>query len=471
VGGTLPILLGEGREGGVRWEEILSAGWQEGEVELHLPGRLPKQVEFTAVAEILPGCHLTVMRDVTSRRQRASRLALADKMATVGRMAAGLAHELNNPLSYVSANLSYVEKGLRAILQAVPAAASVRDGAGEPIANDLARALSEARNGAERMRVVIRDLSLFLRLDENLQGPVDVVPILESCLDQAWDQIRHRARLEKALAPVPPAAGNASMLAQVFLNLIVNAAQALGEGGPSHCVRVATSTARDGRIAVEVKDTGRGIPALDLPRIFDPFFTAGPAGVGTGLALSVCHNIVTSCGGDIEVESEPGRGSTFRVLLAPANVKGPGIPMPAMLTPPIPAPITPRRAAAVRGRILVVDDEPLVGVALKRALGGEHDLTVVSSAAEALERLRSGEHYDLLLSDLLMPGMTGMELYQVIGREMPTDAPPIVFLTGGAFTQEARAFLEEHATDCVEKPFEVTALRELVRRRVRARRL
>jgi signal transduction histidine kinase/CheY-like chemotaxis protein len=467
VGGTLPILLGDGREGGARWEEILSAGRQEGELELHLPGRLPKQVEYAAVAEILPGRHVTVMRDVTDKRHLASRLALADKMATVGRMAAGLAHELNNPLSYVSANLSYVEKGLRAILAAAPAAASVRDGSGEPIASDLARALSEARDGADRMRVVIRDLLFFARSGEDFQGPVEVVPILESCIDAAWNRIRHRARLEKAFAPVPPAAGNASMLAQVFLNLIVNAAQALGEGAPSNCIRVATSIARDGRIAVEVTDSGAGIPALDLPRIFDPFFTTKPAGLGTGLGLSICHNIVTSCGGDIEVESEPGRGSTFRVLLVPASVETTATPLPVMLAPPI----APRRAAAaVRGRILVVDDEPLVGVALKRALGGEHDLTVASSAEEALLLLRRGELYDLLLSDLLMPGMTGMELYQVIAREMPASAPPILFLTGGAFTEDARHFLEQHAADCVEKPFEVTALRELVRRRIGARR-
>jgi signal transduction histidine kinase/CheY-like chemotaxis protein len=469
VGGTLPILLSDSREGGVRWEEVLSAGKKDGEVELHLPGRLPKQLEFTAVGDVLPGRHLTVMRDVTDRRHLASRLALGDKMATVGRMAAGLAHELNDPLSYLSANLSYVENGLRTILHAVPAAASVRDGSGAPIANDLSRALSEAREGAEQMRVIIRDLSLFSRSDEDFRGAVEVLPILESCLDKAWDQIRHRGRLERAFAPVPPAAGNASMLAQVFLNLIVNAAQALGEGGPSHCIRVATSVARDGRIAVEVTDSGAGIPALDLPRIFDPFFTGGPAGVGTGLALSVCHNIVTSCGGDIEVESEPGRGSTFRVLLVPASVKTEVTPLPLMLSPPASL-IPPRRPAAARGRILVVDDEPLVGVALKRALGNEHDLTVVSSAEEALARLRRGEPYDLLLSDLLMPGMTGMDLYQVIAREMPTSAPPILFLTGGAFTQDARAFLDEHAEDCVEKPFEVSALRELVRRRVGARR-
>jgi CheY-like chemotaxis protein len=200
-----------------------------------------------------------------------------------------------------------------------------------------------------------------------------------------------------------------------------------------------------------VKDSGAGIPQRLLGRIFDPFFTTKAPGIGTGLGLSICHSIVTSMGGRIEVESAPGQGTTFRVLLPP--------------TADLPAapPKAPPPAKVARGKLLVVDDEPLVGLALKRALQREHDVTVLQSGRVALERLRAGEQYDALVSDLLMPDCTGMELYEAVAALSPALAERTIFLTGGAFTEGAREFLARPGIRSLEKPFDVDLLRAAVR--------
>jgi PAS domain S-box-containing protein len=451
------------RDARALWERLLAEGEQEGEAEVLGPGGAPRTVEYSSVAHIVPGRHLTAMRDVTERRQLGARLALADKMMSVGTMAAGVAHELNNPLAYVSANLGYLAEAIEALRRAAPQVEAARESGGEAVVPEMARAVAEGLEGAGRMRLIIKDLLTLTRSEGTVRGPVDLGPILESCLHIAWNEIRHRARLERALAPVPFVDGNAARLSQVFLNLLVNAAQAIPDGGAArHAIRVATRLHPSGRVAVEVSDTGGGIAPEHLPRIFDPFFTTKPVGTGTGLGLSISHHIVASFGGEMEVESEPGRGTTFRVLLQPSAEPA---------APPASAPQAPTapqaRAAA---RILVVDDEPLVGMALVRALGGEHEVEVVESGDAALARVRDGRGYDLILSDLLMPATTGMELHARLAAEAPALAGRMLFLTGGAFTPEAAAFVDAHHADCIEKPFEVKALRDEVRRRLAAAR-
>jgi CheY-like chemotaxis protein len=307
------------------------------------------------------------------------------------------------------------------------------------------------------MRAVVRDLKTFACREQGRLGPVALRPVLDSCVNVAWNEIRDRARLVRDVERTPPVLGDEAHLAQLFLNLIVNAAHSIPAGRPDdHEIGIAARALPDGRVAVEVRDTGCGIPEPDLPRIFDPFFTTKPPGSGTGLGLSVCHAIVTALGGEIEVETAPGRGSTFRVLLAPAAQPAAAAPPSAGLAP-----------AGRRARILVVDDEPLVGNVLCRTLA-EHDVTAIDSGAAALARLSAGERYELVLCDLLMPGMSGMELYRELAARHPSLAGRVVFLTGGAFTTSAREFLERERVECVEKPFDVAALREVIARRLAA---
>jgi PAS domain S-box-containing protein len=431
---------------------VLQRGEASGETEIQR-GPEVRTIEFQARALIWPGRHLVVLRDVTERKQLHARLALADRMISVGTLAAGVAHELNNPLAYVNANLSFLGERLEALardLETDRPAGTTAD-----LVEQLADALRDARDGAERMRLIIRDLRTFSRGDDSKDGPVELGPVVESCVAMAWNEIRHRARLEKDLAPVPPVRATEARLGQVFLNLLVNAAHAIPEGHvDANVIRVCVRLASPKRVAVEIRDTGSGIAPENLRRVFDPFFTTKPPGVGTGLGLSICHGIVASLGGEIAVESEVGRGSTFRVLL------------PVAAGAPAHSGSRPVPAAPARGRLLVVDDEPLVGTVIQRTLRAEHDVVVVSSASAALERIERGERFDLILSDLLMPEMSGMDLYRVLAARHPALTRRIVFLTGGAFTPDAREFLDRETVTCVEKPFELQGIRALLARKL-----
>jgi PAS domain S-box-containing protein len=305
--------------------ELLESGRVSGEFEMSPPGMSPRRVEFSAVADILPGLHLGVMRDVTEQRALQGRLAFADRMVSVGTLAAGIAHELNNPLACVISNLCWLYDGL--------SSAPVQPSEAGACRSEIIEAIDDARDGAERMRDIIRELRTFYRGDDTQVGPVELEKVLESCIGIAQNQIRRRARLVRDFAPVPAVHGNEATLAQVFLSLVVNAVQAIPEGDAErYRIRLAIRACADGRVAAEVEDNGCGIAPEHRHRIFDPFFTTKPPGVGTGLGLSVCHNLVDALGGAIEVESEVGRGSLFRVVLRPwtepTGKTAPGGPLP-----------------------------------------------------------------------------------------------------------------------------------------------
>jgi CheY-like chemotaxis protein len=307
--------------------------------------------------------------------------------------------------------------------------------------------------GANRVRQIVRDLLTFSQGNVDRRGLVDVRGVVESAVQMAWHELRHRARLTKSMADVPPVEANEARLGQVFLNLLVNAAQAIPEGhADENEVIVATRTDERGRAVVEVTDTGIGIPAENLRRIFDPFFTTkGETGTGLGLAISL--GAVRSVGGDIEVTSAEGRGTTVRVVLPAAKAWRASAPQRTAETIAVP-----------RRRVLIIDDERLVGEAIARAIAEENDVAIATSAREALAQVRAGERYDLLLCDLMMPVMTGMDLYAEVLRIAPNMAGRIVFMTGGAFTPRARAFLESVGNACLEKPLDVGKLRSILAR-------
>jgi PAS domain S-box-containing protein len=375
-------------------------------------------------------------RDVTERQQFEAQLMAADRMVSIGTMAAGVAHEINSPLAYVIANLQLI--------------------ADAPVGAPILEELRAAQDGAERVRQIVRDLKTFSRADEERISAIDVNKVLDASANIAWNEIRHRARLIKEYArDVPRVAGNEARLGQVVLNLLVNAAQAMTDGGADgNEIRLRTRAAGKG-LVIEVIDTGSGISPEVRARLFDPFFTTKPVGVGTGLGLYICQQIVSSMGGTIEVESEMGEGSTFRVSL-PAAPEG--------LLSPQKQPSQPPRSK--RARILAVDDEPLIGRVIKSALSA-HDVTDLPSALDALERIRGGERFDLIICDLMMPHMTGMELHAALQTEAPDQARRMIFLTGGAFTQSAHEFLDSVDAPRVDKPFEVKAMRSLVDERLR----
>jgi PAS domain S-box-containing protein len=397
-----------------------------------------------------------IVRDITERRRLELQVQLADRMASVATLSAGVAHEINNPLAYVVGNLDYA----LAHLVRLPGDLG-----------EVKKALEDARGGAVRVGQIVRDLRTFSRAGDAERTEVDVRRALQSAVTLAQNEIRQRAQLSLELGPVPPVLGSAHRLGQLFLNLLVNAAQAIPTGNPErNLVQATTALAPDGRVCVEITDTGAGIAPDVLPRIFDPFFTTRAIGKGTGLGLAIVHGIVTELGGEITVRSEPNGGSIFTVLLPPARrATAPGA-EPIAAAPaltPLPRPAPPAGAQAAEAGsgadVLVVDDEPMVGRAIVRMLVPQHRVTAVPGAAQALAALSSG-HFDAILCDLMMPDMTGMALYDKLQAEAPALAARMIFLTGGAFTREAAEFLDRVPNARLEKPFSPAQLRMAVAR-------
>jgi len=373
--------------------------------------------------------NVVLARDVTERREMFARMALADRMLTVGTLAAGVAHEINNPLSYVATNLE--------ILARV-----------QP--SDLLPLIGDAREGVARVSAIVRDLRALAMPEDDARGPVDVAAVVASSIKMANNEIRHRATVVESYEPdLPVVLANASRLGQVFLNLLLNAAQAIPEArADQNQIRVRARHEGE-RVVVEIEDTGVGIPPALMKRIFDPFFTTKAPGVGMGLGLAISHQIVRGMEGEITVTSTVGSGTTFRVALPVAKSAG----------------AVAQNAAAPRttsgARILLVDDEPAVGRALVALLDGDHDVVPVVRARDALDRLAAGETYDVILCDLMMPEVSGIELY----ASLPDSARDrIVFMTGGAFTQQAREFLATCDRPQLEKPFSEAQLRDVLER-------
>ena len=385
---------------------------------------------------------VVAFRDITAQREMQERLHISDRMVSLGTLAAGIAHEINNPLAALIGNLDVLMEDL----QRPPSQQCPQPGFVEEVLRDV-------REAAEQVRLIVKDLKVFSRSDEDSRGPVDVQRLLESSLRLAWNEVRHRARLVKDCQLVPPVVANEARLGEVFVNLIVNAAQSIPEGhADRNEIRLVTRLDGRGRVAVEVSDTGVGIPAELRARIFDPFFTTKPVGVGTGLGLAICHRIITELGGDITVLSSPGKGSTFRVTLpmAPADALAPG------------AAHAPRETGRRRGVIMVIDDDALVRGFVRRALSDAHDVTVEACGEDALAHLQRGERFDLILCDVMMPQMTGLEFYDLLSAAAPDQAKRIVFITGGAFSGGMQRVLEATGNPRLEKPFHAEQLRELV---------
>jgi PAS domain S-box-containing protein len=388
---------------------------------------------------------VVVLRDVTERQRVEQRLAMSERLASIGTMAAGMAHEINNPLTAVTANVALAGESAAAMRATLPPG----DGPAVAALDDLRAALVDAERGAERVRRTVEDLKRFARVEDASRRAVVALPdVLDAAVQLAENQLRHNARVVRAYGAVPQVEANEGQLMQVFLNLLVNGAQAVGDGrAGDNEVRIATRTDAAGRAVVEVSDTGRGLAPADLPRVFDPVFTTQTVGTGMGLGLALCHNLVTSLGGEIAVESQVGRGTTFRVTLPPAGRPRPTTPTPSAEPP------------ARRGRIMVIDDEAAIARSIERILRAQHDVAVESDPRVALARLLAGERFDLIFCDLMMPDLSGMDLYDALAAARPEAAARVVFLSGGAFSPRARAFLDAATNPCLAKPFSVSTLR------------
>ena len=383
--------------------------------------------------------HAAIMlrvRDLTELRRMEAHLALSARLASVGTLAAGVAHEINNPLSYVLTNLELASKRL-----------SSQDGNGPARLDQLLR---DARQGAERVAKIVRDLKTLSRPDAGTPHSVNLAEVLQSCVSVAWNEIRHRAQLRSQLDDSCFVRANEGRLAQVFLNLLVNAAQSIEEGhAAENEVRIRSHHVEGGAwIAVEVSDTGCGIPPKTLERIFEPFVTERET--GTGLGLSICHGIVAGLGGSIEVDSEVGRGTTFRVLL-PASEP---FEVAAIKSAAAPGPSS-------RLRVLVVDDEIMIRRSLERGLSA-HDVTSAAGGREAIE-LCLRQQFDVVLCDLMMPDVSGVDVFEAVSSQRSEYRSRFVFMTGGAFSPKVQDFLASIDNVTLEKPLSLEDLEGVLR--------
>ncbi len=399
---------------------------------------------------LYPGCddngrilHYVGIRTDVSESERLREAQMTnDRLVTMGTLTAGVAHEIKNALVPIIGGVSFLKDAVGTVVDHLP----------RIFADELDDALFDTEEAVERVRLICTDLNMFSRAEPGVKS-LDLHRTLESSARIASDQFKRRATLRTEFEPVPQLNADQARLGQVFLNLILNAAHAIPPGDREHNeIVVRAFSLGYQRVVVEVSDTGHGIPHDVLPHIFEPFFTTKPAGEGTGLGLPICRRIVRDLRGDITVRSKVGQGTTFRVEFPvdPSAMSG------EFTCPEI--------RAARSARILVVDDDIGIARSFARILK-KHDVEVANGGREGLNRLLA-EDFDLVFCDLVMPGVTGMDLHQALRRERPEVADAIIFMTAGGFSPKLRRFVETVSNTLVEKPFGVEAIRAVVASRI-----
>jgi len=392
-------------------------------------------------------------RDVTERKRSEASLLQSDRLASLGMLAGGMAHSLNNPLTYVLLNLDHLAKKL-----------PILAGDKTQISDALAR-LAEAREGAERMANVVKRMRNLARTDDSEIRAVDLGSVLESVVEIVGNEMHHRGRLNMQLTSVPPVIGNESRIEQVFLGLTLFAARMLPEDtARTNEVRLSLYCIDRDHAVVEIVCEGAHLGTNQIGSLFDPFAPNDEARTA-GSGLSVCSGIVEQLGGQIRAESVPGTGLFLKVTLPCGRHSYSTEPPPSSSQHSSNPPTTDGGSA----RILVIDDDPGVGKALRLMLEDEHDVVFFTSPREALRSLLQDPGFDLIFCDLMMPELTGMDIYQVLRFNRPGYETRIVFMTGGAFTSSAKRFLAQVPNARIEKPFNLKALQRMVQHSIAKR--
>lgn len=371
------------------------------------------------------------LQDITQRVQMQTAMLRSDRLATIGMLAAAVAHEVNNPLTYVLGNLERMHEAMLA--------------QPESRCGDLVAQAADSLEGSERIRRIVKDLRTFSRDEPGIRRDVlELTPIIKRAASLAAPRTRGSATVRMELDTVGPTLGDEGRLVQVLVNLLVNAAQAFEEVARTD-VKILVRLRQEGRtLLLEVVDDGPGVPSAIADRIFDPFFTTKERGEGTGLGLSICRNIIQASGGEISLCDAPSGGTCVQVRL----------PVCARLTNVASAPAsTPAKARAdqPKRRILLVDDEPAVADIMVQQLH-PHDVETARSGLDAQRLLGEDAQFDVILCDMVMTEGSGPELFEWLGEHYPALADRVVFMTGGAFTSSARAFIESATCPVLHKP-------------------
>ena len=390
---------------------------------------------------------VAVIEDLTERRRAQQQIAVADRLSSLGVVAAGIAHEINNPLTYLCGNIEFVAEelvSLRELFDDEPGVAPLQ--AVRASLAGLSDLVGEAQQGASEVSRIVGDLTVFAR--RGGRGTLcDVVDRMQWALRVSNSAIVRHARIKRIYRPVPMAGVDEGRLGQVFVNILLNAAYAMRDTPRTKNELTVTiepdATGPEGSkfIRIAIADTGTGMTADVLKRIFDPLFTTKPRGSGSGLGLAVCQGLVADMGGDIQVTSEPGVGSCFVVRVPEASGGAPRDGEEAE-----------RPLVGIRGLIIVVDDDPGVLAVLRRMLGGAHEVITAESAERALDLVREQPSVDVIVCDVMMPGMDGVALYREIAKSSADLAARMIFLSGGAKAEQDSSFFSSIPNVALQKP-------------------
>jgi PAS domain S-box-containing protein len=457
VGRPLDALAAPGQLHG----EFLRCAVRDGSVAsvervwLHRDGlRIPMSLSFSAIrsSHDAPLTILVVGRDLRAAKKGEE----LERLAAIGQLAAGVAHEINNPCAFVHGNLTVladelVALGTGAPGETAPAPGGAPEGTGpetQARLDAMREMVEECLLGVQRIRTIVRDLGMFARIDNADVALVSPNDLVHDALALARNQIRHRARLSIRLGDLPPLALDRAKMAQVVLNLLVNAADALGENPAERNQILVESSVRGEQILLAVEDNGCGIPPEHLAHLFTPFYTTKPHGKGSGLGLTISAETVRKHGGELHVSSEVGRGTRFEIWLPRTTLLHRSLPAPAAA----PQPVAAAGPTTRRLRILVIDDEPLVRRSLRRMLARHHDVIEAESGASALVLLDRDASFDAVFCDLMMPETDGVAVWEQLSVQHRALAGRMIFVTGGAVTQRARRFIDSAQPRLLEKP-------------------
>lgn len=383
-------------------------------------------------------------------RHRANNLRLrlehSDKLAALGQLTAGVAHEINNPATYVLSNLRQIEEVV----------GRLAGGTGKPGDLELiADMAQDCRRGVDLIASISRELKCYARTDDAAYEYIDIGELISNTSAMTLNEIRYRARFEKHVGNVPMIVGSRSKLSQILVNLLINATHAIQEGKSNeNLIRVSCDLEGES-IVIRVHDTGCGIPERDRDKIFEAYYTTKEHGLGTGLGLPICREIATLHEGSLEFESAVGKGTTFTLTL----------PVHTALKGPTAAPPEARPADAPelrrRMRVLLIDDEPLLLKSLARMLQAHHDVVAATGGALGIAAL-GNQDFDAIICDLMMPEVDGLHVYETLQKEYPELVDKLVYLSGGVFTDRMSSFLDNTKPQLLDKPVSRDALLDAI---------
>jgi PAS domain S-box-containing protein len=440
------------KDGSSFWGELRSSVYRAGERKLYVTfvrdvsGNLLREMELNSAYQSL--------------KETEAQLIRSSRLAAIGQLAAGVAHEVNNPAASALLNLEVLEQDVSALSRDAELAereatpellfASVRR-----VTREAEEAVRDSSEAVRRIASVVKSLRGFVQISESEIQRVDINEAISAAVRLVQHQVRQRAVVRTQLRASRQITADRGKLIQVFINLLLNASQAIEAGGGS-TITISTVDTVDG-VIVRVEDDGPGVPKEAAPHIFEPFFTTKAADQGTGLGLSLCADIVHRHRGRLELREPSGRGATFEVYL-PLHT-GLELPVRGQPSPP-----------PLRARILVVDDDATLVRAYRRWLGRKHEVIVAYDGEEALQLLDQDQEFDIILCDLMMPRFDGVALYEAVLAHKPHLLPRMVFSSGGPTSPRYQEFAQNPSIVFFDKPIPHDRFEQWLGARMRDRR-